>query len=298
MNLEFNSVCRRKKHSLFHWNTLMLPGPIMLIWMWCKKNGWMIIGTSTRTEVCQILGKDSQNSIYWKRNLLKGYMWFGRRLTQVQATTGPDKVLPEVCAQIGKAAKKRKKTRIGKPRSQNSLILDEREASTKLVRRVRNTKKSWRMRGENWKCMWTRLCRAKREQTTRPTSYNVPKTKHAWKVEAHESTRQRVEPSRRKIHEDHIAGKGFTSVTHHNLVQKFIPVSQAMKIPDAKAAVDKGWKKLETVPAWQLDKVKSKKEVILEAQRHKESPLCHIDGHMSSKKCGMKYNQSSKNTED
>ena len=34
---------------------------------------------------------------------------------------------------------------------------------------------------------------------------------------------------------------------------------QAMKIPDAKAAVDKEWKKLETVPAWQLDNVKSKK---------------------------------------
>ena len=60
-----------------------------------------------------------------------------------------------------------------------------------------------------------------------------------------------------------------------------------MKIPDAKAAVDKEWKKLETVPAWQLDNVKSKKEVILEAQRDKkkESPLCHIDGHMSSQKC-------------
>ena len=43
-----------------------------------------------------------------------------------------------------------------------------------------------------------------------------------------------------------------------------------MKIPDAKAAVDKEWKKLETVPAWQLDNVKSKKEVILEAQRDKK----------------------------
>ena len=40
-----------------------------------------------------------------------------------------------------------------------------------------------------------------------------------------------------------------------------------MKIPDAKAAVDQEWKKLETAPAWQLQKVKSKKEVSLEAQR-------------------------------
>ena len=40
-----------------------------------------------------------------------------------------------------------------------------------------------------------------------------------------------------------------------------------MKIPEG--AVDKEWKKLETIPAWQSDKVKNKKEVILEAQHKK-----------------------------
>ena len=54
-----------------------------------------------------------------------------------------------------------------------------------------------------------------------------------------------------------------------NLVHKFIPMPQEMKIPDAKAAVHKEWKKLETIPAWDL-RVKSKKEVILEAQRDKK----------------------------
>ena len=44
---------------------------------------------------------------------------------------------------------------------------------------------------------------------------------------------------------------------------------QAMKIPDAKTAVDKEWKKLETIPAWGLRKVKSKKKIILESQRDK-----------------------------
>ena len=79
-----------------------------------------------------------------------------------------------------------------------------------------------------------------------------------------------MELSLPKKHEDHIAGKGFTSMTHYNLVHKFIPMPQAMKIPDAKAAVDKEWKKLETIPAWQLEKVKSKKDVILETQREKK----------------------------
>ena len=39
-----------------------------------------------------------------------------------------------------------------------------------------------------------------------------------------------------------------------------------MKIPAAKAAVDKEWEKLEKIPAWDLTKVRSKKEVIDEAR--------------------------------
>ena len=40
-------------------------------------------------------------------------------------------------------------------------------------------------------------------------------------------------------HQDHIAGRGDKSLQHYNLVHKFIPKPQAMKIPAAKAAVDK-----------------------------------------------------------
>ena len=105
----------------------------------------------------------------------------------------------------------------------------------------------------------------------------------AEKGESHESTRQRVESSRPKNREDHIAGIGFTSMAHYNVVHKFIPMPQGMRIPDAKNAVSKEWKKLETIPAWQLEKVKSKKEVILEAQRDKKKvhfatlmDICHL----------------------
>ena len=52
--------------------------------------------------------------------------------------------------------------------------------------------------------------------------------------------------------------KGDNSLQHYNLVDKFIPMSQAMKIPAAKAAVDKEWEKLEKIPAWDLTKVTSK----------------------------------------
>ena len=39
-----------------------------------------------------------------------------------------------------------------------------------------------------------------------------------------------------------------------------------MKIPAAKAAVDKEWEKLENIPTWELTKVRSKSEVIDEAR--------------------------------
>ena len=58
---------------------------------------------------------------------------------------------------------------------------------------------------------------------------------------------------------------------------------RSRKIPDAKAALDKGWEKLEKLPAWQLSKVKSKKEVIKEAQKKKKNihfatlmDICHL----------------------
>ena len=67
------------------------------------------------------------------------------------------------------------------------------------------------------------------------------KTKLACILEANESTRMRMGNSMPHYHEDHIAGKGENSLQHYNLVHKFIPMAQAMKIPAAKAAVDKEW---------------------------------------------------------
>ena len=63
------------------------------------------------------------------------------------------------------------------------------------------------------------------------------KSKYACIVEAHESTRKRLERTLPKDHKDRIAGKGFNASRHDDHVHKFIPMPQAMIIPDAKAAV-------------------------------------------------------------
>ena len=63
-------------------------------------------------------------------------------------------------------------------------------------------------------------------------------------LEAGESRRLRRGESLPTHQEDHIAGKGDNSRQHYNLVHKFIPMPQAMKIPAANAVVDKKWENI------------------------------------------------------
>ena len=125
------------------------------------------------------------------------------------------------------------------------------------------------MLARNWKHQWLPPCLARHAREARMGRlvarliYDF-KSKFACILEASESTRMRMEESLPNYHED-IAGKGDNSLKHCNLVHKFIPVHQAMKIPAAKAAVDKEWEKLENIPAWDTTEVRNKSEVIDEA---------------------------------
>ena len=139
-----------------------------------------------------------------------------------------------------------------------------------LTLRRRNSKKPKRMLARNWKRRWLLLRFCKTSKTckhgvTRGKTNEI-KSKLACILEASESIRMRMDDSLPNHHEDHIAGKGDNSLQHYNLVHKFIPMPQAMKIPAAKEAVDKEWEKLEKISAWNLTKVKSKKQVIDEAR--------------------------------
>ena len=59
---------------------------------------------------------------------------------------------------------------------------------------------------------------------------------------------------------------------------------EAMKIPSEKPAVNQEWEKLEKILAWQMAEVKSKKDVILDAQKEERKAhfaatlmvICHL----------------------
>ena len=131
--------------------------------------------------------------------------------------------------------------------------------------RIRNSKKPFRTRVRNWKHQWLLLCLVKLWKIGSGASNKI-KNQLACILEANESTRMRMGNSIPHHHEDHIAGKGEKSLQHSNLVHKFILVPQALKIPAAKAAVDKEWEILKKISAWNLTKVRSKKDVIDEAK--------------------------------
>ena len=83
--------------------------------------------------------------------------------------------------------------------------------------------------------MLCKTCKKNKNGKTRSKTDDF-KSKFACILEASESTRLRMEESLPNYHEDHNAGKGNNSLQHYNLVHKFIPMPQAMKIPAAKAA--------------------------------------------------------------
>ena len=110
-----------------------------------------------------------------------------------------------------------------------------------------------------------KTCKKNEHGETRSKT-NDFKSKFACILEASESTRMRMEESLPKYHEDHIAGKVDNSLQHYTIWYTIFPMPQAMKIPAAKAAVNKECEKLEKIPAWDITKVRNKSEVIDEVR--------------------------------
>ena len=69
-----------------------------------------------------------------------------------------------------------------------------------------------------------------RETAASENTNPCKKTKYVCTVEAYESTRRRLECTLPKNHEDHVVEKGLNSFHHCNLVHKFLPMPQPMKI--------------------------------------------------------------------
>ena len=213
----------------------------------------------------------------------EGYMWSGRRLTRKQLTSRPDHLWPELWKSMGKNAKlkERQKWSNEKLHVENARKLLGIYFIDPAEKEFKETIKNARKKLET-PIAPAMPCKIMKKNCGSGASDKI-KTRLACIMEASESTRLRMGESLPNHHEDHTAGKGSCSLQHYNLVHKFIPMPQAIKIPAAKAAVDKEWETLEKISAWNLTKVRSKKEVIDEgrttgAKVHFASlmDICHL----------------------
>ena len=180
-----------------------------------------------------------------------GHMWSRKRLTKRQATSRPDHLWPELWRGMARNAKLRESID-GQLKNQSSIMPEDYEESIsphpedkEFKETIRNARR--KLETPMAPVMPCKTCKKSKYGETRSKT-NDFKSKFACILEASKSGRMRMEESLPKYHEDHIVGKGDNSLQHHNLVHKFIPMPQAMKIPAAKATVDKEWEKLEKYP--------------------------------------------------
>ena len=96
-----------------------------------------------------------------------------------------------------------------------------------------------------------------------------------------ESTRQRVESLQSKNHEDHVAGSGFTSMSHYNLVHTNANDSSDEN-PGCESSSGQGIEEDRDNSSMGFGKSQEQEGGYSgSTKRQKESPLCYTDGHMS-----------------
>ena len=178
-----------------------------------------------------------------EKKKLDGYTWSGWRLTRKQTTSRPDNVWPDMWKDMSDAwrSKEKQKWAIEKPKVDNArrlrgiflIELDDEEFKRLMINAC------GKLEIPMPAAMLCRLQLSKHRETCGTVEQH--NTKYACIVEADESMRIRIQGSQSKNHEDNIAGKCINSLNHFNLVHKFILVPEAMKIPNAKATVEKSW---------------------------------------------------------
>ena len=173
-----------------------------------------------------------------------GYMWSGGRLTRKQLTCRPDHLWPELWENMGKNAKLKEKQKwsheklhLDNARKLRGIYFIDPEDKENMET-IKNVRK--KLETPMAPAMPCKIIKNNNKNCGSGASNKV-NSKLACILEASESARLRMGESLLTHHEDHIAGKGDNSLQHYNLVHKFIPMPQSMKISAAKAAVDKDW---------------------------------------------------------
>ena len=165
------------------------------------------------------------------------------------------------CGKMCLMRRSEEKRKSGLSRNQSSMMPEDYVVFTSLIPRMKNSRILWKMRVESrkFRCLLQCLAEPDAMSTGKPASIpRIASSKYACIDEADDSTRKRLEGALHKSREDHIARMEINSLNHYYPVHNFIPMLQAMKKPDAKAAVDREWENLKRYRhgSWQKSETK------------------------------------------
>ena len=198
------------------------PHPWLLKYRWIKRFVWFL---------------DKFHSVYsLEEKPPDGYIWSGKRLTRKQPTSRPDHLWPELWRGLAGTQSWRRSTS-GQLKNQSLIMQEDYKEFLSLTQRTKSSNKPLgmleKLETPMDPAMPCKTCEKNKNGERRSKTSDF-KSKFACILEASESTRLRMGESFPNHHEDHIAGNGDSLLQHYNLVHKFIPMPQAMKIPAAK----------------------------------------------------------------
>ena len=172
MNLEFNSACRRKKHSPFHWNTLT--------WRGTTDTDLDVMQKKKRIDDCWNVDSNKHLSDSWKGftkfTLLKERRGLQKDTRRPWKDWQKCKRLPDQIM-CGQKFWRKLVQLLGIERNRNGQKKKPKLENARRLRGIyfidpddeehkRNYQKK-KTRGENWKELWLQSCRAKDNRASR-----------------------------------------------------------------------------------------------------------------------------------
>ena len=157
-NPESNCTCRKKNHSLFHWNTLTSPEIHKQTWMYCRRKifddywerGW-------RKRIIRCMDNFHKIHFYWTKGNLTdihgpGETNEGNKQPEDQTMYG------QICGSVCLMHQNEKRGKSGLSRNINSIMPENYFLSSSLKLKMRNSRTSWKTLVERWKFPCQQQC--------------------------------------------------------------------------------------------------------------------------------------------
>ena len=264
LNLESSFTRRERNHSPLHWNTLTSPEPRKQSWMSNKRDASMIQGISMDQEIWLILGQISLNLLNWKKNLQTDICSPERGLTRKHLTSRSDFLGSELWTKLRRNVKlkERQKWTSEKSKLDNARRL---RRNYFIDHQDMEFNENKQMQEENWKRQWLPSCKIMKKNCGSDASNKIKNKTWvyfgSWWIYKTTYGRNITESSWRPY-----CRKRKQFITAFLFGSQIYSYASSYKKSSSRSSSKQGMGKLKKISAWNLTKLRSKKDVIDEAR--------------------------------